>query len=141
MNQGQVGPHRTLDRVRGEDGRMRELAIEFARSAHGDKCRDVVVIDVRGLSQVTDFLVIATGTSDRQMGSVLDHIEDLARNRGVEAFRVDRDAKSTWVLADFIDVVVHLFEPNARAHYDLEMLWGDGERVAWERPGTTRAGP
>lgn len=119
---------------------MRDLAIEFARSAHGDKCRDVVVIDVRGLSQVTDFLVIATGTSDRQMGSALDHIEELARDRGVEAFRVDRDARSTWVLADFIDVVVHLFEPNARAHYDLEMLWGDGQRIAWERPGMARPG-
>jgi ribosome-associated protein len=94
-----------------------------------------VVLDLRGLSQVTDFVVIGTGTSDRQMRSVLDHVEELGGKAGFTAFKRSVDARSTWILVDFVDVIVHLFEPNTRAHYDLEMLWGDAKRPAWERPG------
>jgi ribosome-associated protein len=83
---------------------------------------------------MTDFLVIGSGTSDRQMRSVLQHVEELGAKTGNPAVRVSVDERSTWILADFVDVMVHLFEPNTRAHYDLEMLWGDCERVSWERP-------
>ena len=55
---------------------------------------------------------------------------------GMPTFRTNADERAVWLLADFVGVVVHLFEPNTRAHYDLEMLWGDGEQVAWSRePG------
>lgn len=111
------------------------FAIEVARLAADEKCEDVVVLDVRGKSQITDYIVIGTGTSDRQMRSVIQHIEELGMQRGFPAFRSNADERSTWLLSDFVDVVVHLFEPNTRAHYDLEMLWGDAGRVPWERPG------
>lgn len=117
----------------------RAFAVEAARLIADEKCRDVVCLDVRGLSQVTDFLVIGTGTSDRQMGAVLSHVESLGRERGFEPFRTHADARSAWLLADCVDVVVHLFDQDARAYYDLEMLWGDGERVNWERPGSRAA--
>ncbi len=114
--------------------RARAFAIEAARLVRDDKCEDVVVLDVRKRSSMTDFLVIGSGTSDRQMRSVLQHVEELGGKTGNPAVRVSVDERSTWILADFVDVMVHLFEPNTRAHYDLEMLWGDCERVSWERP-------
>jgi ribosome-associated protein len=116
----------------------RSFAIEAARLLADDKCEDVVLLDVRALSQVTDFIVIGSGTSERQMRSVLSHVQDLGQERSFGVFRASSDDRSTWLLADFVDVVVHVFEPNTRAHYDLEMLWGDADRVTWEREGQPR---
>lgn len=112
----------------------RTFAVDSARLLHDDKCTDIVLLDVRGLSQVTDFIVIGSGTSERQMRSVLMHVEELGAKQGFTAFRTSTDERASWLLADFVHVVVHLFEPNTRAHYDLEMLWGDAPRVKWERP-------
>lgn len=127
-------------RTVGDPAKIRQLALEAARLCADDKCTDVVVLDVRELSQVTDYIVIGTGSSDRQMRSVLDHIEDVGKPLGFPAFRVSRDDRSVWLLADFVDVVVHLFEPNARAHYDIEMLWGDAPKVDWKRAATPKQG-
>lgn len=113
---------------------QRTLAIECARLVRDDKCEDVQLLDVRGLSQVTDYLIIASGTSERQMRSVLQHVDELGSKHGYSSYRSHSDDRSTWLLLDFVDVVVHLFEPNTRAHYDLETLWGDAPRVDWERP-------
>ncbi|MFO0834187.1 MAG: ribosome silencing factor [Phycisphaerales bacterium] len=111
-----------------------QLAIELARSMHDDKCTDIVVLDVRGKSPITDFVVIGSGTSDRQMHAVIQNVRKTGDKLGHTAWRSDADEQSTWLLADFVDVIVHVFEPNIRAHYDLEMLWGDAKRVEWERP-------
>lgn len=116
----------------------RSFAIEAARLLADEKCTDVVCIDVRGLSQVTDYLVIGTGTSERQMRAVLSHVEDLGGGAGYAPFRSHSDERSAWLLADCVDVVVHLFDPEARSYYDLEMLWGDGPRVDWDRPPRER---
>ncbi len=118
----------------GIDGER--FAIELARLASDDKCSEVVVLDVRGLSQITDYLVIASGTSDRQEMTVLSHAQEYAESVGQRALGVHRDTSATWLLADFVSVVLHVFEPNTRANYDLEMLWGDARRVKWERDGT-----
>lgn len=111
-----------------------QLAIELARSMYDDKCTDIVVLDVRGKSPITDFVVIGSGTSDRQMHAVIQNVRKTGDKLGHTAWRSDADDQSTWLLADFVDVIVHVFEPNIRAHYDLEMLWGDAKRVEWERP-------
>jgi ribosome-associated protein len=116
----------------------RAFAIEAARLAADDRCEDVIVLDVRQLSQVTDYLIIGSGTSERQMRAVLHHVEDLGAEMGFPAFRSSVDERASWLLADFVDVVVHIFEPNTRAHYDMEMLWGDAARVPWERPADER---
>ena len=110
------------------------FAVEAARLVRDDKCDDVVLLEVRELSQITDYIIVASGTSDRQMHSVLRHVEELGKGRNMPSFRSNTDDRSTWLLIDFVDVVVHLFEPNTRAHYDLEMLWGDAPRIEWERP-------
>jgi len=111
----------------------REFAIEAGRMLADYQCSDVVVLDVSGRNQVMDYLVIGSGTSATQMRSVLDHVDELGKKKGFQAFRSSRDEGGLWLLLDCVDVIVHLFEPNTRAHYDLEMLWGDAPRVAWER--------
>ncbi len=118
--------------------RSAAFAIEAARLLHDDKCEDVAVLDVRHISPVSDYIVIASGTSERQMRSVLTNVMDMGEKQGFGAFHSSKDDRATWLLADFVHVVVHVFEPNTRAHYDLEMLWGDAKRIAWERPAGSR---
>lgn len=116
----------------------RAFAIEAARLMSDDKCIDIVVLDVTALTSVSDFIVIGTGTSDRQMRSTLGDITEFGRTSGHQVARRSEDDRATWVLADFVDVVCHLFEPNTRAYYDLEMMWGDAPRIDWARaPGDT----
>ncbi|MGD9791064.1 MAG: ribosome silencing factor [Phycisphaerales bacterium] len=130
----QLAPSATAPIVASDPAVAREFAIEAARMVKDDKCDDVVLLDVRALSQVTDYIVVASGTSARQMKSILEHVEELGQKYGYRAFASSVDENASWILVDFIDLVVHLFEPNTRAHYDLEMLWGDADRVEWERP-------
>lgn len=112
------------------------FAIEAARLLHDDKCTDIVLLDVRGRNPMTDYLVIGSGTSDRQMRSTLQDVEEVGAKIGYAAVRSTSDDRATWLLADFMNVIVHLFEPNTRAHYDIEMMWGDAPRIPWERPGS-----
>lgn len=120
--------------------RALKFAVDAARLLTDDKCREVVVLDVRGRSQVTDFTVVATGTSDRQMKAAGEHVDKLGDERGMRLYRHNlRESNPTWVILDFVDVVVHVFEPDARLYYDIEMLWGDAPRVAWERAGDLKA--
>jgi ribosome-associated protein len=114
----------------------RAFAVESARLLSDDKCSDIVVLDVSKLNANSDFIVIGTGTSDRQMRSTLNDVADLGATMGHNLYTRSVDDRATWVLADFVNVIVHLFEPNTRAYYDLEMMWGDAPKVAWERaPG------
>lgn len=120
--------------------RARALAIEAARVAEGYKCEEILVLDVQGVSSICDFMVIATGTSDRQMRAVSDHIESAARALGDKPYRTAGIQQASWIVLDFVDVVIHLFDPEARRYYDLEMLWGDAPRVSWEaRPAARSA--
>lgn len=112
---------------------VRAFAIECARTCDDMKCSDVRVLDVTGLSQVSDFLVVASGTSDRQMKSVAQSLEDLGKELGEPVFRSNRDVGTTWVVADFVDVVCHLFEPEQRLYYDIEALWRNGTKIEWRR--------
>lgn len=111
---------------------MREFAIEAARLAAERHCEDVRLLDVKGISQVCDYVLIATGTSDRQMKSVADELADLALGHDQRLFRTDSDRAVTWIVVDFVGLVAHLFEPGRRDFYDLETLWSDAEVVPWK---------
>lgn len=113
--------------------RLRRFAIEAARLLEDRHCEDVRLLDVRGLSQVCDYILLANGTSDRQMRAVAAELGDLAATMGERLYRTSMDDNRTWVVADFVDLVVHLFEPNQRAYYDLESLWSDAKSVRWQR--------
>lgn len=116
-----------------DKSQARSFTIDAARLMRDLHCLDVVIFDVQGLSDVTDHIIIASGTSDRQIRSVGQDVEELAEQMGLPKFGHDVDSPTTWLVLDFVDVVVHLFEPATRTHYDLEMMWDDAPRVAWQR--------
>ena len=113
----------------GELVRASAFGIAAAALLEDRHCEDVTLLEVGGLSQVCDFVLIGTGTSDRQMRSVAAELADLGAETGYPAFRTNIDTGATWVVVDFINVVVHLFEPQRRAYYDLEDLWADARVV------------
>ena len=111
----------------------REFAVEAARLAANTRCHNVVLLDVRGISPVTDYLVLATGTSPRQMRTVCDDLAEWAGERGVRPYNnADDQEGESWMLIDFVDVVVHVFNSESRSFYDLDSLWGDAKRVDWD---------
>ena len=105
------------------------FALSAARIAQERHCTDVVVLDLKGQSPATDYFVIATGTSDRQMRTVADEMSQEARQTGFPRFGRAGYDRARWILLDFIDVVVHLFDNEYRDFYDLETLWGDAEQI------------
>ena len=109
-----------------------ELAAAFARIARDDNCEDIIVLDLRGTSPVTDYFVICTGTSDRQLQTVADDIAKHGKQVGQKVWRVAGAQQAQWIVMDFVDVVVHLFDQEHRAYYDLELIWGEAPRVNWE---------
>ncbi|MEQ9453910.1 MAG: ribosome silencing factor [Phycisphaeraceae bacterium] len=141
-------PEELLDELEGEpsppirrlypDAPSRKFACFSARLLSELHCEDVLVFDVRGISQITDYLVLASGTSDRQLRGVSGRVVELAKEHDIERFGTETDTDSTWRVIDFSSVMVHLFEPVTRAHYDLEMLWGDAPQIRWrdEAPQT-----
>ena len=129
-----VGPvNLSRSQSQGDPKVIREFAIELARLSSELKCEQVVLIDVRGRNQLCEYLVIVSGTSDRQMKSVSDQLKAFGAQHGSPRWKRDRDTNGTWIAADFVDVVVHLFEPGQRAWYDLEGMWADAPRVEWRR--------
>jgi len=116
----------------------RAFAIEAARLLADDRCEDIVILEIASASQMSDYIVIGSGTSDRQMRGVGDDVAKLGKEMGFTSSRRNVDDRTTWLLIDFAGVIVHLFEPNARAFYDLEMMWGDAPRIEWARPAGSR---
>jgi len=110
----------------------RRFALEAARMAANTRCHDVNVLTMTGLLPVTDYFVIATGSSARQMRTVCDELGELAGQHGLKSFRRSGYEGESWIVVDFVDVVVHLFSPDARRYYDLDNLWGDAPKVAWQ---------
>ena len=104
------------------------FAVEAARVAADRHCSDIVVLDLRGISPATDYFVIVTGTSDRQMRTVADEISEAAKKQGMKRFGRAGYEQGRWILLDFIDIVVHIFDSEYRDYYDLELLWGDAKR-------------
>ena len=105
------------------------FAIAAAKVAAERHCSDIVVLDLSGKSPATDFFVIATGTSDRQMRTVADEISEAAREQHFQRFGRAGYEQARWILLDYVDVVIHIFDSEYRDYYDLELLWGDAEKM------------
>lgn len=107
-----------------------KLARLCASIAADKKAENIVVLDLRGLSTFTDFYVIATGTSDPQLNAIASEVEDqLKKEHGRKALGIDGSALSQWVVADFGDVVMHIFHVSKRDLYRLEEMWNDAPRL------------
>lgn len=109
----------------------KRFAVATAKIAVQRHCQDVVVLNLRGISPATDYFVIATGSSDRQMRAVADEVRELGRATSFGLFGRAGYEQGRWILLDFIDVVVHIFDSEYRDYYDLELLWGDAKKVRY----------
>jgi ribosome-associated protein len=101
--------------------------------AADNKARDVVVLDMRGITPLYDFFVLATGASRRQIHTITEEIDAALRAAGDQRLRIEGYEGSKWVVQDYGDLVVHVFDPDARAFYALEELWDDAARIDWDR--------
>jgi len=88
------------------------------------KAEDVVVVDLAGKSSIADFMVIASGRSQRQVGAMAEHLRDKLKERGLKDLHIEGLPHNDWVLIDGGDIIVHLFKPEMRAFYALEKMWG-----------------
>jgi ribosome-associated protein len=111
----------------------RDVATAAARAASEKQADAVVVLDVHELIVITDFFVICSAASGRQAKTVIEAIEERLRSElDVRPVRREGDVDAGWWLLDYVDVVVHVFGIEERAYYDLERLWRDAPRLAWE---------
>lgn len=114
----------------------RQFAIELARIADNHKSEDVIAVDLRGISSVMDYTIVCTGTSDRQMRTAAERMIEYGKKIGERPYGYCGHDGATWIVIDFVDVVVHIFSRTHRVYYDLELLWGDAPRIEWTRSAT-----
>lgn len=116
------------------------LAVAAARVASAKQGGDIAILDVHELIVITDYFVIASGSSDRQVKTIVEEVEKALRAMGQRPVRREGETENRWVLLDYVDVVVHVFGEEEREYYDLERLWGDAPRVPWEERGAASSG-
>jgi ribosome-associated protein len=109
-----------------------ELARKAAQVALDYKANDVVLLDLRGVSDMTDFFIVASGTSDTHVRSIGEHLAEEMKKVGSPVYHMEGTTKGRWVLLDFVDFVVHVFHPTLRDFYQLERLWSDAESIPIE---------
>ena len=130
--QQHAGPERAAARAAARiDEESQRTAVAAARAALEKKAEDVVVLDLRGVSGYTDFLV-GSGGSDRQLEAIAESVEQELTTNGHRVIGSEGQRGGRWVLLDFGDVVMHVFHGEERAHYDLEGLWADAPRIEVE---------
>ena len=106
-----------------------ETALVTAEAADAKKAFDILILDLRGLTYITDYFVICSGGSTTQVVAVSDSISQTLAKAGIHPDHIEGQAAASWVLMDYGDVVVHIFEVQTRAYYALEKIWGDAPRV------------
>ena len=114
---------------RGKEIRPDELARRLAAIADDKKATELVALDVRALDSYTDYLVICTARNERQAKAIHDEIYHQLKRDGWLPARVEGEREAEWVLMDYLDAVLHIFTPELRERYRLEVLWGEAERL------------
>ncbi len=126
-------PGQTADTLlSGEKLTSREKALAAARALDELKAHDVVILDVKGVAVFTDYFVIATGDSKRHLRGLAKRLEEAAAAQGFRVHHAEGAELARWILVDLNNVIVHVFDDEARAYYELERLWGDATPVAFE---------
>ncbi len=120
-----TGTHITTADLSGFDERIRRTI----NAAWEKKALDLTVLDLRGIASFTDFFVIATGTNRRQVQAISDEVVEQLKRSGTRVARVEGYQTAEWILVDYGDFVVHVFDDKARRFYDLERLWREAKRI------------
>lgn len=108
-------------------------ACRCAQIAEDFRGKETVVLDLTEVTPIVDFFVITTGSSPRQLRSLAEEVRQAMKSRHNPPMGVEGDERSSWILQDYGDVVLHAFLPEARSLYDLEHLWADARRVDWKQ--------
>jgi ribosome-associated protein len=106
------------------------LARRAAAICADNKANDVVLLDLHDVTDMTDYFIVASGTSDTHVRSVAQHVVETLAKDGHRAHSVEGLSQGRWVLLDYVDFVVHVFHPSLRSFYQLERLWGDAPALA-----------
>ncbi len=122
------------------DPDSRAVAVAAARAASDKQASRIVILDVREPIVITDYFVICTASSNRQVKTVIEGIEDSIRELGEKPIRREGEDDAGWWLLDYVDVVVHVFGEEERDYYDLERLWRDAPRLDWQEPDAASSG-
>jgi ribosome-associated protein len=109
-----------------------EIAEIGADAALDRRANDVVVLDLRGLSSVADFFIVCSGNSDTHVEGIANIIEEKLHEHNVRLWHREGGKRASWILLDYIDVIVHIFTEEAREFYGLERLWGDAPRTEYD---------
>ena len=107
--------------------RTKTVAKKLIKHALAKKAEDVLLLDLRKVTTMTDFFVICTGGSDVHVKAIADAVIEGAKEDDVKVYHVEGYNAQTWVLIDFVDIVFHVFQKDVRKYYQLERLWGDAE--------------
>jgi ribosome-associated protein len=113
------------------DERLMKL-VKIAAAAYDRKAQDLVALDARGVASFADTFILATGNSDRHVRSIADAIEEAITALGEKPLGIEGYQEARWVLMDLSDVIVHIFQPDVRAYYDLERLWSEARVLELE---------
>ena len=119
--------------VREQPMSTRDKAMLCVSEALECKALDLVLLDVTGLSSVTDYFLIGSGKSSRQVQGIADNLETRLAKLRIKPLGIEGRVDGHWILMDYADVVVHIFYEPVRYFYDLESLWSDAKRVIWSR--------
>jgi len=118
----------------------KKLALVCRELADNKKAENIVVLDVKELSSITDYFVIASGNSEPHLRAISDEILNKLRDEHhLRPRAVDGNLQAAWLVLDYFDVIVHVMRNDVREHYDLESLWGDAPRVRPRRRATAKA--
>jgi ribosome-associated protein len=117
----------------------REAALAAARAAAAKQAEDIAILDVHGLIVITDYFVICSAGTERQVKTIVDEVETALRALERRPVRREGETEGRWVLLDYVDVVVHVFADEEREYYDLERLWRDAPRVQPDEQGKQAA--
>jgi len=120
--------------------KSRDLAVQAAEAALKKKALDVTILDLSGLTVIADYFVICSGESTTQVKAVAEFIEQEFANKNLRPLGVEGVAHSHWILLDYGDVIIHVFEKETRAYYNLEKLWMDAKTIEIDEDKIDMAG-
>jgi ribosome-associated protein len=110
-----------------------EHAIACARIGDDNKAKDILILDLRGVTPIFDFFILMTGGSRRQIHTLAEEVDAYMRAQGEKRLSIQGYQASRWVVQDYGDIVVHVFDQDSRGYYALEELWNDAPRIDWRR--------
>ena len=110
-----------------------EQAIQCARIGEDNKAKDILILDLRGITPIFDFFILMTGSSRRQIHTLAEEVDAYMRSEGEKRMSIQGYQASRWIVQDYGDIVVHVFDQDSRGYYALEELWADAPHIDWRR--------